>query len=183
MKTPLDVFRYGADHPLVIMVAVIVNVLSLKIMITGSEIFEENGAGGIPDLRFGFSPKELREIYAIWGEERCAAYVKSANVDLFPYMEAYTMIIGSLLVRGARRMGWNDQIAALAAIIMISDVAETLVLREGCVHQGHPDYLSDTTILFASACNQLKWILFGACFTVALLSSFVLPTPKKVKQG
>jgi hypothetical protein len=185
MKTPLDMFRYGADHPAVVVISVVVYALSLKMMITVSEICLENGAAGIPDLLFGFSPQELRELYDIWGEEGCAAYVKAAKVDLFPYMESYTLAMGSLLVMGARRMGWNDQIAALAAIIMMLDVGETVVLRQGCVEslQGAaPDYLSDTTILFASVCNQLKWILFGAAsVTIALL--FVLPTPKKAKQG
>jgi hypothetical protein len=185
MKTPLDAFRYGADHPAVTMlVSAIVYVLSSLMMMTNvSEIGPpENGAADIPDLLFGFSPQELRGLYDIWGEEGCAAYVKAANVDLFPFMESYTLAMGSLLVMGARRMGWNDHIAALAAIIMMFDVGETVIVRQGCV-QGAPDYLSDTAIQVASACNQLKWTLFGAAIVTVLLSSFVLPTPKKAKQG
>jgi hypothetical protein len=49
--------------------------------------------------------------------------------------------------------------------------------------KGAPDYLSDTTILFASVCNQLKWTLFGGMCVMIVLSSFVLPTSKKAKQG
>jgi hypothetical protein len=182
MKTPLDVFRFGADHPPVIILSFIVFVISMKKMLSLTEICLENGAAGIPDLLFGFSTQELRELYNIWGEEGCAAYIKANTIDLFPYMEAYTMILGSLLVMGARRMGWNDQIGALAAITMMLDVGETVTLRQGCV-QGPPDYLSDSAVFFASVCNQIKWTLFvGICATI-LLSSFVLPTPKKAKQG
>jgi hypothetical protein len=184
MKTPLDVFRYGADHPPVIIVSVVLFALSIKMMLDVSKICSENGAGGVPDLMFGFSPQELRELYGAWGEEGCAAYIKAATVDLFPYMESYTLVMGSLLVKGARRMGWNDQIAALVVIsIMMFDVVETLILRQGCVLPIAPDYLSDTTIRLASACNQLKWILFGVVSVTIVLSSFVLPTPKKAKQG
>lgn len=170
----LTICRYLANHPPAIVVPIVINALAMLRM-TQLVPFDE-----VPDLKFGFTPKQMHELMQEqWGQEGCQAYVDSAFLDLFPYMEAYAVIFGTLLILGARRQGWDEKVAFLGAITMIMDVGETVILRRACqlvvlVVVDEQPFLSDVWIQASSLFNQLKWVLFAlSLFTIA--AAFILP--------
>ena len=124
------------------------------------------GTETMPDLKFGFTPELLRELREhTWGEKGCEAYVKAASVDLFPYMESYTVILWSLATVACRDCSNpRKNLARLMAMIPICfDVVETFILRQTCLRD-----ISDEWVQVGSVANQLKWLSFGSFLSIFL---------------
>ena len=141
-------------------------------------------AGPPPDLRFGYTSSELNEWYDSIGEEGCDTYKKLALLDLFPFMESYTLLFGGLLVKAARYASVDTDIALLVPVIMLCDVVETAIPAYGCVL--YPEKrLPVILIQIAAAASRLKWTLFIVC-NVALsflfFSSVLKAAVKKRKK-
>ena len=118
-------------------------------------------AGAPPDLRFGYSEGELNAWYDAIGEEGCRAYKQLAIWDLFPCMECYTLLLGGMLVKAARRAGANPQIALVMPFVMLCDVVETIIPAYGCIL--YPESrLPAVLIQISAAASRLKWITFVA---------------------
>ena len=139
-------------------------------------LLNEREAGLPPDIRFGYSASELNVWYDAIGIEGCKSYRQLAMLDIFPYMESYTLVLGALLVNVARRASVSEQIALLAPLTMMFDVIETLIPAYGCFL--YPDErLSTELIQVSSLANQLKWVIFG----FSLILSVVLFAMSKMK--
>ena len=175
----LPIYRFAADHKAVVVASAGIYFYSLHKALQGTKDFEERTGVkmDLPDIQFGFTPNQLREWYTLWGEEGRQTYIETANIDLFPYMESYTICMGALLVMAARRQGWKENLAHLITATLIMDVGETTIVQHGAKFD--PDYLSNTTIKIASFCNKLKWILFFICNVVMLAGFCLKPASKK----
>jgi hypothetical protein len=90
------------------------------------------------------------------------------STDLFPYMESYTLVLGSILVVASGRLGWDDKVAYLALITMALDVCETLVQRRGVL--AYPEQLWWWTIAMGKLCNMAKWACFTSSICVVAIS-------------
>lgn len=144
----------------------------------------KDDAGPPPDLRFGYTATELNDWYDAIGEEGCSSYKKLALMDLFPYMESYTLLFGGLLVKAARFASVDTDIALLMPVVMLCDVIETATSLYGCVL--FPEKrLPALLIQIGGAANRLKWTLFTVC-NVALsflfFSSVLKSAVKKKKE-
>ena len=171
----LTICRFLVNHPPAIVAVIIINALALLRMTQLVDTSE------IPDLKFGFTPKQIHELMQEqWGQEGCQAYANAAFLDLCPYMEAYAVTLGTLLLLGASRQGWDEKVAFLGAITMIMDVGETVILRRACqlVLDVNKEPMPDAWIQASSLFNQLKWVLF-ALSLVTIATAFVLPSKKK----
>lgn len=129
-------------------------------------LLDHREAGPPPDIRFGYTPDELNDWYGAIGQEGCELYKQLAMVDIFPYMESYTLVLGGLLVKVARRANVSEQVALLAPLVMMLDVVETVIPAYGCFLYPE-ERLSTQLIQVSSFANQLKWIIFS--FSLALL--------------
>lgn len=117
---------------------------------------DAGGSGTVPDLKFGFTADSLRELREhTWGEAGCQAYVKASSVDLFPYMEAYTVVLWCLAIVACRdRSTLTKTLAGLLASCPVCfDVTETWILRQTCLTEVSHDWVH-----VASVANQLKWL-------------------------
>ncbi len=127
--------------------------------------------GSIPDVWFGLAkPNDLiSNFFNGLGEEGRDAYRSLSSWDYFPYMESYVILLGSLLIRAARKTGVREEVAYAAPIIMIFDVVENIVLGRAC--DLSPNSLDATWLLIGSLANQMKWLLFLSCvfFTMGTL--------------
>ena len=174
----LSLFRFMASHPPFLAAAVVIYVLSIRECLNQAEICEIKANETIPDSRFGYSSQQLNNLYEAWGADGRKAYIKTANTELFPFMESYALIMGSLLIIAARRMNWKEEIAFLAIFTMLCDAGETLVQRRGS--QVYPEQLSATTIAAGSLFCQVKWLLVG--LSALLVSvSVVMGKPRHKK--
>lgn len=166
----LAICRFLAEHPPAIIVPVVLYALAIHRMDQLVDTSE------IPDLQFGFTPKEVHELMQKkWGEGGCQNYVDAAALDLFPYMESYAAILGAFLIMGARRQNWDERVALLGIVTMIMDVGETVILRTACQVEVP---LSDVWIVIASVFNQLKWVLCVVC-VLTILAAFIQPKKEK----
>ena len=164
--------RFLANHPPSIIGPIVLYALTVRRM---SQLVD---TAEMPDLKFGFTPKEIHELMQEqWGKEGCEAYAAATMLDLFPYMESYTVTLGFLLILGAKRQNWDDRVALASAATMAMDVGETVILRTACQVE---EPLADGWIQAASIFNQLKWVLF-AVSVVTIIAAFILPGKKSVK--
>jgi hypothetical protein len=142
-------------------------------------LLDHGEAGPPPDIRFGYTPDELNSWFDAIGQEGCKSYKQLAMVDIFPYMESYTLFFGGLLVKVARRANVSEKVALLAPLVMMLDVVETVIPAYGCFLYPE-ERLSAKLIHVASFANQLKWIVFHFGF-VLLGILFVISKVKPVK--
>lgn len=135
--------------------------------VVGSLIFQydTDGLHPIPDLRFGFTPKELNEWYRFIGKQGCLVYTKIALLDFFPYMFLQTLCCGSLLYIQLEKLNLQASVSKsflsvkltlLAPLMMFFDCVETSVAGYGAY--AFPESISDSLIHVASIASQLKWV-------------------------
>ena len=151
--------QFLADHPKWMLAPVVVYGVASFLMsrFMGDRI--------MPDLMFGFSPSQIHALHEEWyASDGCSAYIKASMVDLFPYMESYSLVVGTLLVMVCRRHSFDERWANLIWVVMGFDVGETVILQQAC-----RDVVSDDWLRFASICNQAKWTAFvTACISVVV---------------
>lgn len=163
----LSLYRFFAHHPHFLMAAVVIYVFSFRQISKDVEPCNST----IPDFMFGYSDQQLNSLYEQWGRDGRQAYVKGANTDLFPCIEAYTILLGAFLVVASDRLRWkNDRIAYAAVAVMLLDLGETWIQRHGS--QVYPEKMSPNMIFLGSLCNQAKWALSVGCLVV-VVASFV----------
>lgn len=159
--SPLLVYRTAAESMTFTYAAIAGWLVAHAVMEARQYPLSGLGAGPAPDLWFGYTPDRLNGYYGEIGEGGCRLYVRLANWDLFPYMFLYSGLLGSVLVRVARRTGRSDAIAHLVSATLLSDMVETAVQREGC--RIFPSWrLDDRLVAAGSWGNRIKWILLAA---------------------
>lgn len=172
----LKICRFLASHPPTFIIPIVVYALSIQKM---GQLVDTNE---IPDLQFGFTPHGMRQLMQEqWGPEGCQAYADASMMDLFPYMESYSVILGALLILGAARQKWDERLAWIGAITWLMDVGETVICRAACLRvvEG-ASLLADGWIQAASIFNQLKWVLCGVA-VATIVVAYLLPNKNKTK--
>ena len=135
----------------------------------------KGGTRSMPDVWFGFTPAKLRQTCGdnVWGAPGRAAYLQAAAVDLFPYMQAYTVALwccATILTRRQRLLSWRVAGYVLATVPVVFDVLETTNLR-AIVQQDCQ--VSDEWIQFTSMVNQIKWSII-LVFVIILVPQYYL---------
>lgn len=114
--------RFVATHPASFLVLILTYGISLYFM---QRAMDPWSSAPIPDLSFGFTPSEIRNLMRNeWGEDGCRAYSFASLLDLFPYMESYGLVLGGLLVLVAQRQQWDVRVVSLAGWTVLMDVFE-----------------------------------------------------------
>eukprot|EP01083_Nonionella_stella_P230686 815213_1 len=124
---PFRVYEAVADSNLLTAIAIAVEILSVIGMALYNAPLNALGEGVCPDLWFGYTPARLNDWYDAIGEDGCSMYKKVAHWDLFPYMFSYTILLGSILVRVARRTKSPQAIARVISVVLIMDIIESNV--------------------------------------------------------
>lgn len=147
-----------ANTPWLMVAAVLVHILCTQYM---SSLTQQLGKDNPPpDIRFGYTSKSLNAWYDAIGEDGCKIYQQHVFVDLFPYMQSYTLVGGALLLQQLRIIGWNENIALIFPMVMLMDMIETCIPAYGC--SIYPEKRLRPAYVQASAsANQLKWTNFG----------------------
>jgi hypothetical protein len=173
----LDFLERVADNRLHFSAAVSVLLVSQFVISLCAERLKAFDAGPPPDLRFGYTPQELNAWYDALGTAGCQAYKAMYRADLFPYMQAYTVVLGAMMVQACRQVGITPQLALVFPLTMYFDVFETSIPAYGCeIYPGQR--LSDRAIWVAVGANQFKWMSAGVgmvMLTALWLYSLFLP--------
>jgi hypothetical protein len=171
------IFDKAADRWWIIVTCVVFQIMFLGLIFPKLRVLlNELEAGPPPDIRFGYTPRELNVWYDAIGEEGCKSYMQLAMLDVFPYMVSYTLVLGGLLVKVARRASVSEQVALLAPLLMMLDVVETVIPAYGCFLYPE-ERLSTELIQVSSLANQLKWVIFG-CSLILLVVLFAMSKMK-----
>jgi len=165
----LVTFRSIADSAVLLGLSLLSELLTCAVMFKLLHGYKKYGDGTLPDGNFGFTQKDLQGWYESIGEEGCQTYIKATEWDLIPFVLSYIMFIGSGLVYASKRAGWNDTIAYIVVITLVSDIVETAIILRGCYV--YPDSLEPLWLYqIASMANQAKWISFvGATSLIPVL--------------
>jgi hypothetical protein len=181
----LTAIRFIADRPMWSVVLVVVWVLAQHRMVQ----LMENDAPTVPDLHFGFSPSSLKALHEGWNVTNgCQHYIRAASVDLFPYMECYTLLMAAMLMLATRRRGWDERFSLLPLVTLLSDIGETVILQESCRRRTNVSsssgaemmMLSDTVIQAGALFNRAKWVSV-AMIAPVILYAFVVPDTRRRK--
>jgi hypothetical protein len=123
------------------------------------EDLKQLNVGPPPDLRFGYTPKDLNNWYDSLGMTGRDAYKRMYQWDLVPFMQTYAVVLGSLLLQAAKRAGVNPKVAMIFfPVTMGFDFLETVIPAVGC--DIYPQRLPHYLILVAVGANVSKWISF-----------------------
>ena len=148
-------FEKISESSLLTTVLILMELVSIHVM--KSRIAAMDAYGGAPDVWFAYQPQQLADWLANMTDEGCVAYHRMSQWDLFPYMECYTLLLGSLLLQQARAAGLADSIAMIFPLVMIMDIIETTLPAWGCDRRA----LGPHGLTIAAAANKYKWVLFG----------------------
>jgi hypothetical protein len=154
----LPLLERVADNRVLMGAAICVLVLSQYNVMVCSENVKKLNAGLPPDMRFGYTPKELNDWFDALGRPGCEVYKAMYRWDLFPFMQAYGIVLGSLLLQAAKKTGMNPNFAMIFPLAAGLDFLETIIPAYGC--EIHPHRLPEFLILVAIGANQFKWISF-----------------------
>lgn len=173
----LSVIRFVAERPMWFGVIATVWVLAQHRMV---EIMK-NDALTIPDLQFGFSPSSLKALHEEWNVTNgCQNYIQAASVDLFPYMECYTLLLAAMLLQATRRQGWDERFSLLPLVTLFLDIGETVILQESCRRTQDSETLSDMVIQAGALFNQAKWVSVGM---IAPVIAYAFLAPETRRRG
>jgi hypothetical protein len=179
----LSVFRSILDEPLLQVLAIVLQAMAtmgMYVLTNRMRPFQPLGQW-IPDMQVtGYTANELNLFYDTLGEAGCPMYVQIANWDLFPFMIAYTVLLGTMLVWTARRNGWTESIAYAATLICVIDGVETVIQRQGGVI--FPNKLTAAQIQVASSAVCLKWILVSISIAIIVSGNLLSRDSKKKKR-
>lgn len=126
-----------------------------------------------PDLRFGYSPAELDQLFAAYGAEGRRLYGWNLLVDTpFPIFGG---LAGALFVLVAfREHSWRKALAAVPLAFLVTDLIENVLLFG--LAQAYPP-LSEPAAVIASLITQVKRTAFY--LTILLLVASALWLVKK----
>lgn len=155
-----------------IVVSLIMNVMHRPV--------ESYTAGTTLDLRYGYTADDVRYWLYKLGPEGREKYLRMVQWDIFPYIPAYTILLGSLLLMESEKTGgqYPCELAWAAPVIMVCDIVETSL--NGYATKRFPQKISNRLVLISSVANMLKWAYFAlSILLLAYLFIFNRISPKK----
>lgn len=84
--------------------------------------------------------------------------------DLFPFMEAYTISLGSFMLKESETAKRGEKLALIFPLAMMCDLVETLL--NGYATREFPNRIDDRLVQLSSIANQVKWILFASGLSI-----------------
>ena len=127
-----------------------------------------------PDLWFGYESKEIYEWINQIGVEGRKQYLFIIAWDLFPYMEAYAIFLGSLLTNECSKSNYykqyEKQLALVFPLVMAFDFIETSTYGYAVIQ--YPNQISPIIVHISSIANMSKWIGFGVGLSI-LIALFI----------
>ena len=140
----------------------------------------------IPDIMFGFTHEQIQLLmWHQWSSVDRQAYVWNACIDLFVYMESYTLGLSVILYYlASRRRGWNPETVCLVSLpILLFDLVETTLMLQAA----RTRTVSVRHVAIASYANQLKWSSAGLVIILILYARLALQeetvTPSSSSSG
>lgn len=123
-----------------------------------------------PDLRFGYSPAELDQIFAAYGEDGRRFYAVNLLADTpFPIFGG---IAGALFVLVAfRDRTWRKILASIPLVFLVTDLIENVLLFG--LSQAYPP-LSESIAVIASLITQIKRAAFYMTVLLMVISALWL---------
>ncbi|KDO32285.1 hypothetical protein SPRG_02764 [Saprolegnia parasitica CBS 223.65] len=129
----------------------------------------------LPDVRFGYTPVELHDLYASMGPVARRNYILFELFDIFPYMPAYVLLLSTLITAGYMRL--RRPVSLLAYLPFLSVIAD-LIENSAHIFTAHAfmpqQSLRDMNWLLAAytgaAANELKWVTLVASVGVLLVT-------------
>ena len=135
-------------------------------------------AGTTLDLRYGYTADEVRYWLYKLGPEGREKYLQMVMWDIFPYMPAYTILLGSLLLMESERGQHPSELAWAAPFVVVCDAVETCL--NGYATKIFPQKMNKWLVLVSSVANMLKWVSFAASLLLlAYLFASNRISPKK----
>ena len=124
---------------------------------------QSHNAGTTLDLRFGYTADDVLYWLYKLGPGGREEYLRMVQWDIFPYMPAYTILLGSLLLMESERVGgqYPSELALAAPVVMVCDAVETCL--NGYATKIFPQEMSKRLVLVSSVANMLKWVCFAQC--------------------
>lgn len=157
----LDLFAALGDEPLLFTLLLLLNGIAAGgmylVTTTHAPILQP-----LPDLRFrGYNAADLTAFYDTIGADGRESYAAIAAWELFPFIPAYALLLGTALSKITRWNGRSDRIAYIACLAAVCDTVETSIQRLGC--RLYPaSALHIALVRTASDAVTLKWILIAA---------------------
>ena len=133
------------------------------------------GAGPPPDLRFGYTYQELKDLLEAWGEDGRSQYVKVALFDMGCYIPAYVMMFGILLFNAIEKASWSKSLMHIVPLITLADYVETIA-QLYLVAISFPE-LDPMLVAIGSIANQIKWSLAGILILQVLCGFAIFGKP------
>lgn len=118
------------------------------------------GAGHPPDLWFGYDSDSVYSWLEKVGPNGRSCYMDMVAWDLFPYMEAYTILLGSFMLKESETAKRGEKLALIFPLAMMCDLVETVL--NGYATREFPNRIDDRLVQLSSIANQIKWILFAS---------------------
>lgn len=156
----LQLFHSIADNKAYLTAAIILEVVAGVGMHQRLQSLKETfQVGNPPDLWFGVPSSKLSEYLEALGPDGRNAYELGVNNwDFFPYIPAYTILLGSLLVQQCQVAKMSTSVAWIVPWIMLCDIVESALF--GYITRQYPQQVDPAVVMTASLANQLKWISF-----------------------
>ena len=128
-----------------------------------------------PDLWFGYNSNEIYTWIGHIGKEGRQQYLFMIAWDLFPYMESYALLFGSLLMNECNKSSkydkqYEQQFALVFPLIMAFDFIETST--NGYAVMQYPNEINPIIVQISSVANMSKWIGFGVGLSI-LVALFI----------
>mmetsp|Transcript_8714 Transcript_8714/g.10990 ORF Transcript_8714/g.10990 Transcript_8714/m.10990 type:complete len:186 (+) Transcript_8714:74-631(+) len=157
----INLFRKIGSSPKLLIGVLLLEIISVAFMMHKlNHVVMAFGAGAPPDFRFGYKPRDFYVWLEKIGPYGRKQYLDMVMWDLFPYMECYTLLIGSLLLKECEVANRKIDMVMVMPFAMAFDVVETLL--NGYVTLQFPHKVDDYMIVASSVANQLKWISLGS---------------------
>ncbi|KAL7525824.1 hypothetical protein ACHAXR_001178 [Thalassiosira sp. AJA248-18] len=126
-----------------------------------------------PDLWFGYDSNDIYDWLKHIGPHGRKQYLSIIAWDLLPYMEAYAIFLGSLLLNECKKANCNCDLALIFPLVMAFDVVETLT--NGYAVMQYPNRIDPIIVEISSVANMSKWVSFGVGLSL-LVAIFVRNT-------
>lgn len=119
----------------------------------------------LPDVRLGYTPDELQEVFEVWGQGRCQLYaITQVTLDVaFPLVYGVLFAICVARLFTGERGRWMVVVPLLATL---ADLSENVVLA--FLAWSYRDTVSPLAWI-ASASTMAKFAFFGASLVLLLV--------------
>lgn len=126
-------------------------------------------AAEVPDVRFGYSPEEIRAVFENWGPDGRRLYaVSQLTLDVaFPVIYA---TLFAICISRLYPMGWAKVLVLIPAFAGVADLGENLLLAAlAWTHDGGVS----AWVWVATALTVLKFGAFVVSLLVLLVGGFI----------